>query len=138
MLKNFNNIGIFKAYDVRGRYPQELNEGAAVKISRAAAKRLGGKIVIAHDVRLSSPALYKEVLKSLKTKNYKLKAISGGMMTTPMFYFLVNKLKASGGIMITASHNPPEYNGMKIVGKSAMPISGKEILRIMNLDELRK
>jgi len=49
-----------------------------------------------------------------------------------MLYFLVNKLKADFGIMLTASHNPKEYNGLKIVGKNAIPISGKEILRIMN------
>ena len=56
-----------------------------------------------------------------------MRIIDGGLMTTPMFYFLVNHFNADGGIMITASHNPKEYNGLKIINKNAVPISGKEI-----------
>ena len=56
------------------------------------------------------------------------------MATTPMFYFLVNKLNAAGGIMITASHNPKEYNGLKVVGKNAEMVGGEEILKLMTND----
>jgi len=126
---------IFKAYDIRGRYPKEINEEVVAKIAREVRGRLGGgKIVVGHDARLSSPALYKSVLQSLKIKKFlpagrqvKFKIEAVGLATTPMLYFLVNKLKAAGGIMITASHNPKEFNGLKIVGKKAIPIGGAEI-----------
>ena|SRR3989338_3909884 len=132
---NSMNPSIFKAYDIRGRYPEEINEEVVAKIAREVRGRLGGgKIVVGHDARLSSPALYKSVLQSLKIKKFlpagrqvKFKIEAVGLATTPMLYFLVNKLKAAGGIMITASHNPKEFNGLKIVGKKAIPIGGAEI-----------
>lgn len=119
---------IFKAYDVRGRYPSEFNEAAAAKIAKALKKhfRKNAKLVIGHDARLSSPALYKTILQNIN-------GIKAGLITTPMLYFLVNKLKADGGIMITASHNPKEYNGLKVVGEKARPISGKEIAVFLDL-----
>ncbi|MEK7555373.1 MAG: hypothetical protein AAB516_00955 [Patescibacteria group bacterium] len=162
------NPKIFRAYDIRGKYPLEINEEVVEKISRflgryfinpkpktpargeARQRRQNPKpkIVIGHDARLSSSSLYKIVLKSLKAsarggsalggKNLKalpagrqVKTIPVGMTTTPMFYFLVNKLNADGGIMITASHNPKNYNGLKVVGRNAVPISGKEILKLI-------
>ncbi|MFA5084275.1 MAG: hypothetical protein WC475_02750 [Candidatus Paceibacterota bacterium] len=126
--------GIFKANDIRGRYPSEINE----KIISEIVKKLSGfsnsgKIVVAHDARLSSSGLYKVVVSQLKTQNSKLKAIEAGLATTPMFYFLVKKLKAAGGIMITASHNPKNYNGLKIVDKNALPISGLEVKKMFDL-----
>lgn len=130
------NPKIFKAYDIRGRYPEEINEAAAehiaVGISRSFFKK--GRVVVAHDARLSSPALYRAVLRGVKSKMLNVKCIEVGPATTPMFYYLVNHFKASGGIMITASHNPSEYNGLKAVGQRAEPISGKDILKILNLD----
>ncbi|MBI3046119.1 MAG: phosphomannomutase/phosphoglucomutase [Candidatus Harrisonbacteria bacterium] len=125
---------IFKAYDVRGKYPEELNEETAFQIAAAVGKHFGGraKIIVGRDGRLSSPTLYKAVTSGLKVKSYKLKVISVGIMTTPTLYFLVNKLKADGGIMVTASHNPKNYNGLKVVGKNARPISGKEILKLVS------
>ncbi|MBI2591398.1 MAG: hypothetical protein HYW34_01845 [Candidatus Brennerbacteria bacterium] len=142
MFKEIKNIGIFKAYDIRGRYSEEINEKTVGFIAAGIVKIFQhGKVLIARDARLSSPRLYKAVLKSLETsaeggsasggKNYKLKTIPGGVMTTPMFYFLVNHFKAAGGIMITASHNPKEYNGLKIVGRNAVPISGVQILKLL-------
>ena len=123
------NKKIFKAYDIRGRYPDELNERTAEFIAAGIKKIFQyGKVVIAHDARLSSPALYKAIINGLK----KEKILKVGMATTPMFYFLVNHFKAGGGIMITASHNPKEYNGLKIVGKNAALLSGKDILKILN------
>src|SRR3989344_3377438 len=123
------NSGIFRAYDIRGKYPKEING----KIIAETVQNLGflfhpdTKIVVGRDCRLSSPALYKTVLNSLKSKNVKIGVIPVGLITTPMLSFLVAKLKANYGIMITASHNPKEYNGLKIINKSAVPISGKEI-----------
>ena len=125
------NSKIFKAYDIRGRYPSEINEKAVAEIAKKLPKLLGNKIIVAHDARLSSPALYRAVLKGLQHSDI-LKNV--GMTTTPMFYFLVNKLKASGGIMVTASHNPKNYNGLKVVGKNAKPISGKEIQKLITRD----
>ncbi len=124
------NSKIFRAYDIRGKYPSEINEKAVEKIIEGLAKSFfkPGKVIVGHDARLSSPELYRAAIKQLKTKNLKLKTIPVGMITTPMLSFLVNKLKADGGIMITASHNPKEYNGLKIVGAKAVPVSGKEIL----------
>lgn len=122
------NPSIFKAYDIRGKYPDEINEDSVAEIARFLAGHFGkGKVVVAHDARLSSPLLYKTVLKTLVTNNSKLITVPVGIATTPMFYFLVNQLKAAGGIMITASHNPKEYNGLKVVGSKAEPMSGKEI-----------
>lgn len=120
---------IFKAYDIRGRYPGEINERVIAEIARKLPKLLGKKIVVAHDARLSSPTLYKAVLEGLQHSNI-LENV--GMTTTPMFYFLVSKLKATGGIMVTASHNPKEFNGLKVVGKNAKPISGQEVLKIVS------
>lgn len=130
------NTKIFKAYDVRGKYPEEINEGTVAEIAEALAKYFKrGKIIVAHDARLSSKSLYRTILKQLPgragtTNNSKLITLPVGLATTPMFYFLVNKLKAAGGIMITASHNPKEFNGLKVVGPKAEPISGKEIYEL--------
>lgn len=121
---------IFKAYDVRGKYPEELNEAAASEIVKSLQKILKGKIIAGHDARLSSLSLYRAVLEGFGDWGPGTKIIEAGIMTTPMLYFLVNKLKADGGIMVTASHNPKEYNGLKVVGKNARPISGKEIYEL--------
>ncbi|MDD5430694.1 MAG: hypothetical protein PHP03_00490 [Candidatus Pacebacteria bacterium] len=120
---------IFRAYDVRGKYPQEINEKAVFKIAAALRGYFGAKakIVVGYDARTSSPALYKEVVKGLGGK-----IIEAEMITTPMLYFLVNKLKADGGVMVTASHNPKNYNGLKVVGGGTRPINGLEILKILN------
>jgi phosphomannomutase len=120
---------IYRAYDIRGRYPKEFNEQTATIIASALHKRFfnNGPILIAHDARKSSSVLYKAVIKGLKGR----KLIKAGAATTPMFYFLVNSHKAGGGIMVTASHNPPEWNGLKVVGKKAFPISGFDIKKIV-------
>src|SRR3990167_10203736 len=121
---------IFRAYDVRGVYPQELNEEIAGRIAEATAKFLNThsassgqakKIVVGEDARVSSPALRKAVLDGATKAGCDVIYI--GQSTTPLFYFSVNKLNADGGIMVTASHNPPEYNGLKIVGPGATPVA---------------
>lgn len=130
------NEVIFKAYDIRGKYPEQIDEAAVAKIAGALGKFWGkGKIIIGHDARLSSPSLYKTFLKTLVASGYTLNPIPVGMITTPMLYFLVNHFKAAGGIMITASHNPKEDNGVKAVGPKAVPIGGKEILGLITNDQ---
>lgn len=120
---------IFKAYDIRGIYPSEINVDVATKVAETCANMFKpGTIVVAHDVRHGSTELAQAVEKTL-TKKFKVEFI--GLATTPMFYFLVNHLKASGGVMITASHNPKEYNGMKIVTEGAILVSGIEIKKMM-------
>lgn len=115
---------IFKAYDVRGEYPAEINEDVACATARATALFLNAKkVIVAMDMRDSSPKLKEAVLKGLIEEGADV--IDIGVATTPMFYFAVNAENADGGIIITASHNPPRYNGLKITEKRARPI-GKE------------
>lgn len=112
---------IFKAYDIRGLYPQEFDEAAAYRIARATARYLGAKtMLVSMDNRDSSPSVKQAVIKGLADEGVTM--IDGGVTTTPMFYFAAYDSQADGGIMVTASHNPPQYNGLKIVGKTAMPI----------------
>jgi len=126
------NPKIFRANDIRGEYPEEINENIVSEIVNGLADLFSeGKIIVAHDIRLSSSSLYKTVLNQFKNKNHNLEIIEAGLATTPMFYFLVKKNKAVGGIMITASHNPKNYNGLKVIDKNALPISGTEILKIL-------
>ncbi|MDO8504253.1 MAG: hypothetical protein Q7S36_00165 [Candidatus Liptonbacteria bacterium] len=123
---------IFKAYDIRGKYPGEINEGVAKKVASALARYFKkGEIIVGHDARLSSPKLYRAVVSSLKKENPKLKVIKVGLITTPLLYFLVAKTDATAGIAVTASHNPKEYNGLKVVGRNAAAISGKEIWNLL-------
>lgn len=135
---HLDKFGIFKAYDIRGKYPIEINEKIVSEIIQKflKAKRLSAgqtkfKVVVARDARLSSPKLYRAVIKQSEISNQQSAIIKAGITTTPMLYFLVNKLKADFGIMITASHNPKEYNGLKIVGQNAVPISGIEMRKIV-------
>jgi len=123
---------IFKAYDIRGRYPKEINEEVAGKISMALARHLKkGEVVVGHDARLSSPRLYRAVIGALKKENPKLDIVRVGLITTPLLYFLVNRVGATAGIAITASHNPKDYNGLKVVGRNAEPVSGKEVWKLV-------
>ena len=127
------NQKIFRAYDIRGIYPKEINENNVYFIANKLANFYKGnkKIIVTHDARLSSPVLYRAVVKGL-SKNKNLKLIKVGLATTPMLYFLVNYFNAQAGIMVTASHNPPQFNGLKIVGAKAQPVGGKEVLNIIN------
>lgn len=126
------NESIFKQYDIRGKYPEEINENTAYLIGQACAtKFIKGKVIVAYDVRNGSISLAESLINGLENMNSGLnkaiKIITVGYSTAPMFYYLVNHLKASGGTMVTASHNPKEYNGIKVVGKNANTISGFEI-----------
>ncbi len=119
---------IFRANDIRGLYPSEINKEVAFKVGEALANIFAdGIIVIAHDARRGAKILTEGLADGLKRgwkeqrKIHDIKII--GLATTPMFYFFVNRFKASGGVMVTASHNPPEYNGFKIVKEDAVVLS---------------
>lgn len=121
--------GIFKAYDVRGIYPGELDESTARAIGRAFRAALtkedlarGSTVVVGHDMRSHSEPLHASLLEGLVESG--LDAIDIGLVTTPMNYFAVGHLEAAGGIQVTASHNPQEYNGFKFSRSNARPVSG--------------
>ncbi len=115
------NENIFKAYDIRGVYPTEINEEAVYKIGRAYVEFLGAKnIVIGCDIRESSPSLFEELKKGITDAGANVYDL--GLATTPMLYHASGKLDVDGGIILTASHNPGEYNGMKLCRKNAVPV----------------
>ncbi|BBB91668.1 MAG TPA: phosphomannomutase [Methylomusa anaerophila] len=120
----------FKAYDIRGRVPDELNEAMAARIGMAFVKLLGAKkVVVGRDVRLSSEPLAQAVVKGLNDMGCDVLDI--GLCGTEMVYFAASHLGADGGIMVTASHNPMDYNGLKLVREQSKPISGDTGLREM-------
>jgi phosphomannomutase/phosphoglucomutase len=113
----------FKAYDIRGRVPDELDEHLARRIGAGTAALLGrGPVVVGHDIRLSSPALLQAAIEGLTASGRDV--IDIGMCGTEEVYFQTFHRKAAGGIMVTASHNPMDYNGMKLVREESKPISG--------------
>lgn len=114
---------IFKAYDIRGLYPQEMNEEDAYKIAQAYAQFIKPtKVALGKDVRESGPQLWNAAAKGFTDAG--VDVIDIGIVSTDMMYFAVVHLKTDGGIIISASHNPREYNGMKLVREEAIPISG--------------
>ncbi|NOX16825.1 MAG: phosphomannomutase [Chlorobi bacterium] len=111
----------FKAYDIRGKVPSELNEELAYKIGRVFSEiENAKKVVIGRDVRKSSPLLANALSKGLTDSGCDV--IDLGMCGTEMIYFATPHFDADGGVMITASHNPPEYNGLKFVKKGSKPM----------------
>jgi phosphomannomutase/phosphoglucomutase len=113
----------FKAYDVRGRVPEELNEDVAYRIGRATADVLGeGPVVLGRDIRLTSKALHDALASGLNDAGRDV--IDIGLCGTEEVYFATPHLDAAGGIMVTASHNPMDYNGLKLVREGSRPISG--------------
>ncbi len=119
------NPGIFKKYDVRGRFPQELNERTVYLIARTFGLFFKDKkrIAVGRDARPSSVSLQEATIKGLKETGKEV--VDVGMVSTPAFYFSVVHFDCDGGIFVTASHLSEKYNGMKIVGRDAVPI-GKE------------
>ncbi len=116
-------INCFKAYDVRGRVPDQLNEDIAYRIGRAFVQFLGAKsVVVGHDIRLSSPALSAALVRGLREQGADV--IDIGLCGTEEVYFATFHLGVDGGIAVTASHNPMDYNGMKFVREGSRPISG--------------
>lgn len=115
-------INCFKAYDIRGRVPEELNDDIAYRISRAYAEFIKPKqVVLCRDIRLSSETLTQAITKGLTDSG--VHVLDLGVGGTELVYFGTFYKKMDGGIMITASHNPPNYNGMKLVREQCRPIS---------------
>jgi phosphomannomutase len=114
---------IFKAYDVRGLYPSEVNEAAARAIGRAYVAYLqASRIGVSRDMRLSSPAMAAAFIDGARDQGADV--VDYGMCATDMLYFAVVRDGLDGGAQITASHNPKEYNGIKMVRREAFPLSG--------------
>jgi len=112
----------FKAYDIRGRVPDELNEDLARRIGVALSAQLKpGTVVVGHDVRLTSAGLQDALTDGLRGAGREV--IDIGLCGTEEVYFQTDFLRAAGGVMVTASHNPMDYNGMKLVHENARPIS---------------
>lgn len=117
-----STITCFKAYDVRGRVPEELNEDVVYRIGRGFAEFLQPRTVaVSRDIRLSSNALTDVLIGSLTDAG--VNVVDIGVGGTEMVYYATFSLELDGGIMVTASHNPPNYNGMKFVREGARPIS---------------
>jgi phosphomannomutase len=117
------NPAIFKAYDIRGLYPQEVNEEAARLIARGFVAYLkAARIAVSRDMRVSSPSMAAAFIAGARAQGADV--IDYGMMGTDMLYYAVARDGLDGGVQITASHNPKEYNGIKMVRKDAFPLSG--------------
>jgi len=115
---------VFKAYDVRGIYPTDLDEDGAYRIGRAYVEQFEPRrIAVAHDMRLSSPAMASAVVEGAADAGADVAML--GLVGTEMVYFAVGRLGLDGGVMVTASHNPKEYTGMKIVRRGALPVGGE-------------
>jgi phosphomannomutase len=114
---------VFKAYDVRGIYPSELDEDGAFAIGRAYVEQFEPKrIAVGRDMRLSSPSMAQAAIEGASAAGAEVVDI--GLVGTEMLYAAVGHLELDGGIQVTASHNPKEYTGMKIVRRGAMPVGG--------------
>ena len=127
---------IFKAYDIRGLYPDQVDEDAAWKIGHATAQFLRSlltgydrgqsnvqSVAVGHDMRTHSPALTEALVQGMNGSGANV--IEVGMIDTPQIYFAINHLGTCGGVQVTASHNPAEYNGFKISGLQARPIGSQ-------------
>jgi len=124
---------VFKAYDIRGAYPDLLTDQMAYQIGHGVARFLleqaeaAGQttpmmkhVVVGRDMRQSSPALVKRLIEGIRARGAGV--IDVGLVDTPFVSFAINHLDCAGGVMVTASHNPPQYNGFKISGRGATPI----------------
>jgi phosphomannomutase len=115
---------VFKAYDVRGIYGEELDEDGAYAIGRAFAEHFEPRrIAVGRDMRVHSPAMERAVIEGVLEAGTNVLDI--GLVGTEMVYFAVGELDLDGGIAVTASHNPKEYTGMKIVRSGALPVGGE-------------
>lgn len=125
-------IDCFKAYDIRGQIPDQLNSDIAYRIANATAQFLGARqVVLGRDIRLSSGEIADAVAAGLTDAGVDVLDI--GLGGTEMVYFATGHLAADGGIMVTASHNPADYNGLKLVREESKPISG-----VTGLEDIRE
>lgn len=117
------NTKAFKAYDLRGIYPEEVNEELAYRVGKVFCALFGAEaVVVGRDIRLTGPRLVEALSNGLRDGGANV--IDIGCCGTEMVYFATAYLNADGGIMVTASHNPASYNGMKLVRRDARPVSG--------------
>src|SRR4051795_2218500 len=115
---------VFKAYDVRGLHPSEIDEEGAYAIGRAYVEQFEPRrIAVGRDMRVSSPTMAEAAIRGAADGGAEVLDI--GMVGTEMLYFAVGELGLDGGIEVTASHNPKEYTGMKIVRRGALPVGGE-------------
>lgn len=116
---------IFKAYDVRGIYPDNLDEDIAYKIGQAYASYVKPmtEVMVGHDVRVHSEQLKKSLIQGLLDAG--VNVVDVGLISTDMLYFTVGYYKLAGGITVTASHNPPEWHGMKMIREKVIPLNGE-------------
>ena len=126
---------LFKAYDIRGTYPDQLNENVATALGVAIAQflRKDSNVVVGRDVRLSGEELRNGLVNGLVRGGCNVTDV--GVVSTPMLFFATNRLNMNAGIMITASHNPPEWNGFKLFNQKAC-IYGEEMARIKNFAQM--
>ncbi len=130
------DTSIFKAYDIRGLYPEQIDEVTAWKVGHAAAQFLRSllrgyergqansqSVCVGRDMRTHSPTIAKAMIEGMNATGANV--IDIGMIDTPQMYFAINHLGTCGGVQVTASHNPAEYNGFKISGREAKPV-GKD------------
>lgn len=111
---------IFKAYDIRGLYPDQIDEDVCYRTARAYVSFMGCKrVVVGHDMRTSADVLVAATIRGITDQGADV--VPMGLTSTPMYYFGVNYLKGDAGMMVTASHNPGKYNGFKITGPGAIP-----------------
>src|ERR1700716_1417181 len=124
------NLNSFKAYDVRGRIPDEINESLAYDIGRAYCGFVQPRrVAVGYDIRLSSPQLAQALKRGLMDSGCDVLDI--GLWGTEGSYFATFAEKLDGGVMVTASHNPPDYNGLKFVREQSRPISADTGLQDM-------
>jgi phosphomannomutase len=128
--------GIFKAYDVRGVYPTEVNADIAHRIGLAfqhvldgADRANGNTVVVSRDMRGSSPVLASALIEGITAAGFDV--LDVGLASTPMNYFAIGHTGAAGGVQVTASHNPAQYNGFKFSRHGARPVSGDHGIALM-------
>jgi phosphomannomutase len=124
------NASVFKAYDVRGLYPSEITEELFHQLGRAFVAYLGpGNYAVTRDMRVSSPSLTKAFIDGTVKQGGNV--IDYGLVGTDQMYYAVAADDLDGGAQVTASHNPGEYNGCKLVRKEAFPLSGEAGIKEM-------
>ena len=127
---------IFREYDIRGIYPEEINEDAIKQISKAISIKCinegVSEICVGRDGRISGESLLKSL--SLSLSNYGISVLNIGLVTSPLLYFAAKKSNHKSGVMITGSHNPKNYNGIKLVINDK-PVSGNEIFELLNVNK---
>ena len=132
-------MSVFKAYDIRGVWKKDFDEKTVYKVGFFLPSLLKtDHVVVGRDVRLSSPVIHDELIRGITDSG--ADAWDLGLSSTPMVYFATNFLKADASVQITASHNPPEYNGLKISRTGALPVGGetglKDLEKMVNENEV--